>query len=259
MKKTLSTLVLCSLLLTIGIANAGDTEYSMTEYQALELATIDGQWTTVNEWTDGVMMLMSEDAVFTYNMDMTAFTIQWLVEIFTDNTDAAGDYWQICLDPDNSGGTAPQTGDFMIKILGHTTIEVYAGTGTGWGADIGSGELVWANSISDSPWNSNPHYILELSDPDKQVGTIVTGQPPNGMRVAVYDADTDTLEAWPPGSNADVPNEYGVIADYSQEPIPEVLSLVGIIALLSVGLLISSKFLQKPSKKQEKKKYHLYL
>jgi len=241
--------MLCSLLLA-AIAKAGNTTYSMTEYQCVALATIDGKWTTADEWDDGPVMVMSDNASFTYNIDMTPLTIQWLVEIFSDNTTDAGDYWQICFDPDNSGGTAPQAGDFMIKIVGHTNLELYVGNGTGWDltSETGAGEITWADSISDSTWNSTAHWILEFSDIDKTSGFIQTPQPANGMRVAVYDANSSTLASWAPDSNADVPDEWGVIANMSQTPIPEGFSLGVVVLLSSVAVAVSFYFLRKRPK-----------
>jgi hypothetical protein len=247
-----SILMVCSLLLLIivGIAKAGNATYSMTEYQWVAASTIDGKWTTNDEWTDGPPMTMGPgNATFTYKMDMTSYTMQWLVEIFTDNTNDTGDYWQICLDPDNSGGTAPQTGDFKIEIQGHTTLTVYGGTGSGWTViSQTAGELTWANSISASPWNSTAHWILEIQDNDKTTGTIITPAPPNGMRVAAYDANTSTLAAWAPNSNANVPNEYGVISTYSTTPIPEGFSLGVVVLLSSVAVVVSFYFLRKRPK-----------
>ena len=235
-------LMLCSPIV-VGITKAGNAAYPLTEYQWAAGATIDGKWTTTDEWTDGPEMTMSNNAKFTYNMDFTTYNIQWLVEFFADSTTDTGDYWQICLDPDNGGGTAPQTDDFKIEIQGHTTLKLYKGTGTGW-TEISpeAGELTWANTIDVSPWNSTAHWILEFSDPNKTTGTIQTPQPPNGMRVAAYDAATGTLASWAPNSNADVPNEYGVISGYSQTPIPEGFS-IGVVALLSSVAVVASFFL----------------
>jgi hypothetical protein len=232
--------MLCSLLLAIP-ANAGNAAYPMTEYQWIAAATIDGMWTTADEWNDGPVMTMSNNASFTYNMDFTTYAIEWLVEIFTDNTNNTGDYWQICLDPDNSGGATPQTGDFKIEIQGHTTLKVYQGTGTGWTEITGANELTWANTISPSTWNSTPHWILEITDPDKTTGTIQTPAPTNGMRVAAYDATTGELASWAPNSNANVPDQYGIINNYSQTAIPESLSF-GLLVLLSSAALIVGSF-----------------
>lgn len=199
---------------------AGNAAYSMTEYQCTALSTIDGAWTTAGEWNDGPRITMSDNASFTYKVDMTSFSMQWLIEDFADSTNNTGDYWQICLDQQNSGGATPQSGDFKIEIQGHTTLKLYQGNGTGW-TEVSpqAGELTWANTISSSPWDSSPHWILELSDSSKIAGTLQTPQPPNGMRVAAYDAATGELASWAPNSSADVPSQWGVISDYSLEPL----------------------------------------
>ncbi len=205
-----------------GQTKAGNAAYSMTEYQCIALATTDGVWTVADEWNDGPLITMSNNASFTYNFDMTSYSMQWLVEIFTDSTNDTGDYWQICLDSDNSGGAAPQSGDFKIEIQGHTTLKLYQGNGTGW-TEISpeADELTWANTINPSTWNSAPHWILELSDSSKIAGNLRTPQPPNGMRVAVYDATSGELASWAPNSSVDIPNQWGVISGYSPIPIPD--------------------------------------
>lgn len=250
-----SILMLCSLLLPIivGIAKAGNPDYSMTEYFAATPATIDGEWTTTDEWADGEPHVMSENATFAYKLDTSGGTgnyiMQWLVEIFTDNTNDTGDVWQICLDPDNGGGAAPQTGDFKIEIEGHTDLVCYEGNGAGWDVITpAAGEIEWADSISDSPWNSTDHWILEI-ELAKEIGLIIVGAPANGIRFAVYDdsAASAGFQAWAPGS-ADVPDEWGVISVVSQTPWPEGFSL-GVVALLSsVAVVVSFYFLRKRPK-----------
>lgn len=220
-------IIVCSLIVFLALSaisqtKAGNAAYSMTEYQCTALATIDGVWTVADEWNDGPLINMSNNARFTYNFDMASYSMQWLIEIFTDNTNDPGDYWQLCFDPDNSGGVAPQTGDFKIEIQGHTTLKMYQGNGAGW-TEISpqEGELTWANTINPSTWNTTPHWILELSDSSKIAGTLQTPLPPNGMRVAVYDATTGELASWAPNSSADIPNQWGLISGYSQMPIPD--------------------------------------
>jgi hypothetical protein len=251
MKKTLATLLLCILpLLLVGIANGGNPAYSMIEYQWIDGATIDGAWTTADEWNDGPPMAMSNNAMFTYNMDFTLYTIQWVVEFFGDTTNDAADYVRICIDPDNGGGSFPQADDRRITIYGDGTIQVVEG-GPTWSGDLGQGELVFAQSISASTWESTPHKILELSDPDKQTGIIVTPAPPVGMHVEAYDATTQTLATWPPDSVQDVPEGFGIISDFSQDPIPESFSLAFVAVLSSVAVAASVYFLRKRPKLKE--------
>lgn len=260
MKKTIvipfCTFMLCSLLLiNVGIITAGNPDYSLLEYGAQGTTTVDGMWTEPDEWYDGPVLPLSDSGVYVYGMDFNTYGIQWCVEIFNDDTDDAEDYWQICLDADNSGGTAPGTGDFKIDIVGHTELVCYEGNGAGWDVITpDAGEIEWANSIStSSSWNSTSHWILEIVIL-KTTGAIVTGQPPNGMRVAVYDANNSAagVQAWPLGSSADVPDEYGVISGFSMDPIPEGLTFAVMALLSSVSLLAGSQYLRKRAKKLEK-------
>jgi len=247
-------LMLCSILLLIilGIAKAGNPDYSFIEYPCIEPATIDGEWTSGDEWTDGPIMKISDNANFTWNVDMTSgvvtdYAVQILVEIFDDDTDDAEDYWQICIDSDNSEGTAPQSNDYKIDIIGHTSLVCYEGNGTDWDLITpDEGEIEWADSISDSPWDSTPHWILEFSIL-KETGTIYFSAPPNGVRIAVYDASNSQagVQAWAPDSDPNVPAEWGLISDYSDTPIPEGFSL-GVVVLLSfVAVAVSLYFLRK--------------
>lgn len=259
MKRAISILMLCSLLflITVGTINAGNPEYSITEHPSVTTATVDGKWTTEDEWTDTPVTDMSGNATgqFGYNIqDFTNLGLEWIVEIFSDDTDDAGDYWQICTDDQNSGGTAPDSGDFMIEIVGHTTLTLYQGTGSGWiEVTPAEGELTWSNTIDESPWNSTPHWILEIVDSSKIAGTFqVANQPPTGLRVAAYDANTNTLAAWAPDSSADVPDTWGIIGDMSMDPIPEGLTFAVMAVVSSISLLAGSHYLRKCSQKQEK-------
>jgi hypothetical protein len=204
-----------------GLVSAGNSTYSLIEYQCVGLAVVDGSWTTADEWLDSPRIALSDNASFAYNFDMTTYTTQWLIEFFTDNTTDPGDYWQICLDADNSGGVAPQPGDFKIEVSGHSTLSVFEGNGSGWiEVSPAANELTWSNSTGSSPWDSQPHWIFELSDSSKIAGTVQTPVPPNGMRVAVYDASSGELESWAPNSSAEIPDQWGVISIYSITPYP---------------------------------------
>jgi hypothetical protein len=262
MKKGISIFILCSILLitTAGTVKAGNSEYSITEYWATQPVTYDGMWTNDLEWVGGPGTAISEDAIFTYilnvSSDYTVMMSEFLVENFGDTTDDAGDYVQICIDSTNGGGSAPQTGYGRIDIIGHTDIVCYLGNGTGWTEIAVDDDIEWAALISESPYNSTAHWILELQF-DKQLNNMLLGQPPNGLRIAVYDENTDTLESWPPESDVDNPDSWGVVADYSStpysdQPIPEGLTFGVMAALSSIALLAGSHYLRKRSKKSEK-------
>jgi len=245
----LCVFVLGSLLLA-EIANAGNAAYSITEFAASVIPTFDGKWTSPTEWTDAPHTFMTGNATgkFGYKIDFSTYGLIWIVEILTDNTNNTGDYWQICLDDSNTGGAAPQPGDYKIEITGHTTLKAYQGTGTGWAqVTPAAGEITWANTIGTSMWSSTPHWILEISDSDKTGGTIqVPNAPPTGMRVAAFDAATNTLAAWAPGDYANVPDQWGLVSGYSMDPIPEGFSLGAILIVASVAVLVGFYYLRKP-------------
>ena len=255
MKRGMSIFIVCSLvfLITVGATSAGNTDYQIWEHMSQTLATVDGEWTTPDEWTDTFWANMTGNATgrFGYNIqDFSNLGLEWVVEIFTDNTTDEGDYWQLSTDNTNSGGSAPDSGDFMIEIVGHTTLTLYEGTGSGW-AEVtpDAGEITWSNTIAASPWNATPHWILEIVDSSKTGGTwTVADMPPTGLRLAAYDANTSTLAAWAPDSSADVPDTWGVIINMSMDPIPEGLTFGVMAVVSSVALLAGSHYLRKRAK-----------
>ena len=253
-----SILMLCCLLL-VGFAKAGNSAYSIVEFWAQVTPTINGQWSPDSEWSDGPPINISDNADFIYVVDTSAgsgyYMIQILIEFYNDTTDDADDLWQICFDQSNAGGTAPTAACFKIDIEGHTNLTFYQGNGGGWTDITAGGEIEWADSISASPTNSTPHWILELQF-NKEAGLITVPQPANGMRIAVYDASNPSagVEAWPPASSADVPNEYGVIATYSQDPyVPEAFSIGVVVLLSSVAVAVSFYFLRKRPKTESQR------
>jgi hypothetical protein len=211
------------LLINVGTTKAGNPDYSLVEYSDGTPATIDGEWTTDDEWTDAPITEMSDNANFGYNVYPNDWIMQWIVEIFDDDTDDAGDYWQICIDDLNNGVSTPQSGDYRVDIVGHTNLVFYEGNGQGWDEITpDSGEIEWADSIDGSPTNTNPHWILELAI--LKTIRIATNAPPTGMRVAYYDASNSAagVQAWPPDSDRDIPDEWGVISEFSEDPYNKV-------------------------------------
>jgi hypothetical protein len=239
-------MALCSLLLVnAGTIKAAEPGYVRTAYFTSVMPTIDGAWTSETEWTDGEVTMVGEDGAFTTTWDLggVSVTTRLLVEFFSDNTTDAGDYWQICFDGDQSGGTAPQASDFRIDIVGHTTLTVYEGTGSGWTVVTTPSGIEWYNTVSDSPTNSTSHWILEMTILNNAVALSQT----RNFRLAVYDDNsTAGVLAWPP-TDRDVPNVWG-IEYYSQNPIPESFGIAVFVILSSVAVVVSFFFLRKRSK-----------
>jgi len=131
-----------------------------------------------------------------------------------------------------------------FEITGHTDITWYLGGAGGGGwvvTEVVEGEIEWANSLSASPTDSTPHWILEFQK-DKNAGQFEMGDVWNFL-LQVFDASNPEFLAWPP-TDPDVLEEYG-IENYSTEPIPEGLTF-GIMVLLStVSMLVGYKYFVK--------------
>jgi hypothetical protein len=254
MKKTLAIVVSALMLfsmLPIGMVFAGNAAYSITEYGGTNAVTLDGKWTTATEWTDAPHTWMSGNTTnsgkFAYKMDFNTYQLSWCVEFLTDTTNNAGDYWKICLDDSNGGGTAPQAGDYMIEITGHTTLKLYQGTGTAW-AQISSTEVGWSNSIATSMWSSTPHWILEVQDL-KTDGTVqVPNAPPTGMMVAAFDASNNQYTSWAPGASATVPNSWGLVGTYSMDAVPEGFTFGTVMVASCIAVVVGFICLRKRQK-----------
>jgi len=247
-----SIVMLCSLLVLINVGTtlASEPGYTRIDYSTVVEPTIDGIWTSSDEWTDGDVTMIGENVAFrsTWTMfSMDTVTTNFVVEILDDDTNDTGDYWQMCIDGSVDGGSAPQSGDYMIEIVGHTTLTVYEGTGTGWTeVTPAAGELFFAESISASPMSSTPHWVAEFTIL-KTAGNIILSEI-FGLRVAVYDESNSAagVQAWPP-TDQDVPNGWGV-QNYTMDQIPEGLSFGVLVLLSSVAVIATILVFRKRSR-----------
>ena len=241
-------LMLCTMLLLINAetAKAAEPGYERTDWNPDVEPTIDGAWTTDSEWTlNGEVTMIGEDVAFQSVWEMiseTEVSDTFLVEFFSDNTTDGGDYWQLCIDGDQSGSAAPQVGDYRVDILGHNNVTVYQGTGTGWTEVAAPASLDWADSLSDSPTNSTPHWILEITFIKADLGAGITWN----FRLAAYDESNDSLLSWPP-TDRDVPDGYGV-QNYEMAVIPEGFGIGVLVLLSTAAVLVSYFFLRKRSR-----------
>ncbi len=251
-----SMLMLCSLLLgTMATVLASEEGYDITEVYGGGPVTLDAEWDET-EWDPGVCWVeyMGVDARWAYKMDtnLGPYYMSWIIE-FSDNTDDAEDVWQICLDGTGAGGTAPTSDCNKIEITGHETLTVYAGTGDDWevmeGADVQWNETL-ATTSSFEPLDMD-HYVIEIRADKGTLGAWGANPPPEGLRIAMYDASNETQGwvAWPP-TEADVPDVWGLIATYDTS-IPESLSF-GVVALLSSVAVAAVFYSRRNTKKLPK-------
>ena len=252
--------MLCSLLLMpTALVNAYEAGYETTNHLATDEIVMDGAWSAGNwtygsEWNDTAVPSnlpagMHWRDKWTY-LGGTDIIAHYLIEFFVDNTTDAGDYFEMCVDCQVDGGTAPQTDDIKIYYSGQDngTLIVYQGTGSGWVEHPNytiPADVQVVNSINSSPLNATPHLIIELTyDRLKFEVTGNTYSP--WIRIAVYDESTATLAAWPPTS-PDVPDDWGLETG-SINPIPEALTIAAVVLLSSVAVAVSFYFLRKHPK-----------
>ncbi|MGW8289264.1 MAG: hypothetical protein ACWGNP_03230 [Candidatus Bathyarchaeia archaeon] len=226
---------------------AYDPTYTRTDGPTQATRAIDGVWTTPDEWTDGEQTWIGENVYFTSTYQFVSFDPLeinefFIIEILNDDTNDAGDYWQMCIDQSASGGATPQAGDFKVEVVGHDDVVVYQGDGSGWVAvDPSEVTVTFAESLSDSPMSATPHWIIEFQF--NKGGPIPAMDEYWALRVAVYDESNsgDGEQAWPPESEADVPEGYGY-QTYTSDPIPEGLTF-GVMALLSsISVIVGYKY-----------------
>ena len=246
MRKTIATtfcaLILCSILLIVGTNSVVAQDYVRTSYPTQVIPTIDGKWTTDNEWTDGEETWIGTDVVFRSTWDNTGDDVytRWIVEFLTDNTDNPGDLWVFCIDGTQVGSNGNVR---KFEITGHNELTWYLKIGaSSWTVQaLTEDEIEWANSLSTSPTSSTQHWILEFQIP-KNNGQITMGILWNFL-LQVNDADDPKSLAWPP-TDPDNADTWGT-ESYSTEAIPEGLTF-GVMALLSsISVIVGYKYIVK--------------
>jgi len=247
-----SILILCCLLLlSMGMVQASEPGYEISEAYETAFITIDGNWAH-GEWEDGWIEYMdasTADERFVYKSEAAHAAPQFLIDS-ADTTNDTGDIWQICIGVPVETGGVPQSGQNKIEIVGHTNLSVYQGNGVGWTNIEGlKTSVVWANdlSIHDVPFNYT-HWCLELTI-DRTAISSEWNAPPIGLRVAFYDETEDLWVAWPPQSDPDIPGGWGQITGGASS-IPESLSIGVIVVTTSVAVVVSFYFLRKRPKTQ---------
>ena len=231
---TFCTLMLCGLLLTVGTVMAAD--YERNSYLTQVIPTIDGKWTSLDEWTDGEETWIDTDVVFRSTWDGTgddAMT-RWIVEFLTDTTDNPGDIWLFCI---NFG----ETWNIKFEITGHTDLVWSIGGEGDWTEMEDSMPIQWAASLSASPTEPTPHWILEFQiDKNSQfnIEDVWT------FLLQVFDASNARYFTWPPNGDPDYLEDYGT-ENSLPETIPEGLTFAVMALLTTVSMLVGYRYFVK--------------
>jgi hypothetical protein len=250
MKKTRITIFCIVALLALSMAGsvaAYNAVYTHTDYMGSTSPTIDGKYTSADEYSAGASHGFGTNGVFRDTWTIPGNVMENMIVETMDTTNDASDNYIICYDSTADGGNTPKTDDFMIKVIGHgssATCQWYRGSGTAWTAVSGptSAFFEWKESLATSPTSSTPHYMVELRV-DKQ-DTTAFGITVLGMNFAMSVAYNDThtgggVQAWPPTAVATNPDTWGYVP-YSMDPVPESIGIGVIIALSSVAVIAGS-------------------
>jgi hypothetical protein len=252
----------------VGIAAAYNTNYIYTCYLSPTTPVIDGTYTSGAEWVASKGQTFGTNGLFRveWNTTGTSTKAYFLIET-ADATNDAGDYWMVCFDSLQDGGINVRLDDTRLTITGHgasATAVWNEGTnffwGPAWPVIPSAAVFTQAQSLTATPTNSNPHYVLEFFI-DK-MDTSFMGYKIMGndwtMYVAYYDASTQTLQSWPPlnaaggiTTSSDSPDTWaGVQSSLVANPNPDVPENVGIaVALIASSVAIGSAvFLRKWTK-----------
>jgi hypothetical protein len=253
--KTLAHFFLIMLFLTLLVENtqAQNLDYQAENYEASIIPTIDGVWTTPDEWSDAeeYKLVGSLSAFFRLKKVTDSQgqlqTLYFLIEYFNDNTSDSSDYTALCFAVADTPGGVPEGGaeldenciQFSYKPYVYADpFKYYRGAYGGWlqnytytwGTDI-----LIVESFNASPLYDQQHLIVEYSISAPAFGI----NPDFWLRVAAYDATNNWpgSQIWPSYANFNVPDQWGVVVMHS-ESIPEISSLT-VITLFLVAPLIA--------------------
>jgi len=149
----------------------GGTGALITSSTSSSPVSIDGKWTTVDEWQDAVdldcggygWIAVKDDSDFLYV----------LVDYTKDLSTTSGDFAWVAWDQKNDGGSKPKTDDYnlLVSYKNGSGYDVFVqqGVGTGWGASMPASSFgIWAASSTDAtedPYLYTPHVTYEFRIP----------------------------------------------------------------------------------------------
>jgi hypothetical protein len=203
--------------------------------------TVDGKWTTADEWSDGVSIqrgvygwiALKDDSDFLYV----------LVDYIRDTRAAAGDFAWIVWDQKNDGGSKPRSDDYDLLMSYETEssydLFFYQGTGTGWGNPKPASSLGVAGASStdatSDPYSNAAHLTYEFRLPRLILdnSTVITTI---GFFAGAQNAADGRWIGVPGGGDYGIPDSWAQLA--FSVPIPEFSQVIVTMALLIATLTI---------------------
>lgn len=208
--------------------------------------TLDGRWTTVDEWIDAIEIRVSGGA-FKLKHDQSYLYI--LFDHVNDRSSENYDNAWAYIDTLKNGGSTPQTDDFAFSLQWlsptQSILVVQKGTGTDWmTTTLALHSAASSTDATNDPYSSAPHVIYEFKI---QLSILPQGVTAMGVRLSMQDGFTGTSAVWPSNSSRFEPNQWGTM-QLGASPIPEFSAVTPILAL---GLIVPLYLLRR-AKRQPK-------
>jgi len=176
LRSILLALIVCLLFVLAHLTYGyGQPEPEITSQVSVNPVTIDGMWTTEDEWSDAAEFL-EEGAIFAIKDDTEFLYV--LMDFIEDKSMQSGDLGGINLDLYNDKADKPQPDDFSVSLI-HSYPEgtkswIFQGNGTHWiviwkeDMDIADPLGIMSSSTnitSNNPYSTSPHVIYEFAIP----------------------------------------------------------------------------------------------
>jgi hypothetical protein len=187
--------------------------------------TIDGKWTSANEWEDAFEVSIgfvkgSGEAYFKGKHDQNY--LYALIDFVSDKASQVNDWTALAIDPSRTLLSAPQRDDFLLVGRWNSPndfLEAIAwGTGTAWGAPsvelTGGFSVASSRSADNDPYSASPHLIYEFQVPMSKLKAII------GIQAVASDGE-ENMGAWPMVPMED-PSNYAYLT-FSSEVVSEFL------------------------------------
>lgn len=229
----------------VGIPSGGSpTPVLNPAFKALNPVTVDGRWTSSNEWTDTTSILLSA-----YRGSGTAYWkikhdtnyLYALVDFVSDGSTEAGDSCSLYVDGNHDLGSAPKKDDFALAIEWPNpnayTSMIRWGNGTSWkawNATLPTGfKAISSTNPQNSPYSDTAHVIYEFQIPKSSLNSTNIG-----FYVVAYNGNVKMT--WQT-SQENIPSTWGSMP-LASEPIPEFpMPFLTLSAALIVAIMLLRK------------------
>jgi len=197
-------------------------------YRAEREVTIDGRWTTADEWTDSVEIHLGDEhgeVYFRFKHDgkFLYILVDYVSDTLVDYGDRGYDNTWVCIDTAGDRALRPQNDDygFRIEWVGPTNFNTVmdVGWGGGWPGPysghmdkrtLNPKELKGAASTNttNNPYSAEPHIIYEHQIDLRILGNRSIDDTTIGFHLAVKDLNKRSFFGYPSLAHKDCPASW---------------------------------------------------